>query len=366
MKVKEILKVVEGIAPPYLGVPKDNIGLQLGDPEAEVETVLLALELSEAVLEDADTCGAQLVITHHPLIYRPLTSIDCSTAPGAMIESALKRRLAVISAHTNLDAARHGVNDTLAHLAGVVETRALLPSSEHTLFKLTTFVPENDLEAVRRAICLAGGGEIGEYRFCTFRARGIGSFMGSEDSSPAIGEPGSLEEVDEFRLEVVVGRDRLDDVIQAMKRAHSYEEVAYDVYPLRNTQFELGLGRIGRLRRPATVEEFARHIKEVLAAPYVLVEGDAEREVKTVAVLAGSGGSALNAAVRAGADLFLTGELGYHDALNAAQEGLAVVAAGHYCTEQPAMHVLEEMLAERIPDVNITLGEGGAEPYWTL
>ena len=366
MKVKEILKVVESIAPPYLGAPKDNIGLQVGDPEAEVETVLLALELNEAVLEDADTSGAQLVITHHPLIHRPLARIDCSTASGAMIEAALKRRLAVVSAHTNLDAARHGVNDTLAHLAGVGNTRPLVPSSEDRLYKLATFVPENDLEAVRRAICLAGAGEIGEYQFCTFRTKGIGSFMGSEGTHPAIGEPGNLEEVEEFRLEAIVGRDVLDDVIQAMNRAHSYEEVAYDVYPLENSQSELGLGRVGQLEEPATLEEFARRIKEALAAPYVLVGGDGEREVSTVALLAGSGGSALTAAVRAGAEVFLTGELGYHDGLRAAQEGIAVVAAGHYCTEQPAMHMLEEMLAERIPDINITLGEGGAEPYWML
>jgi len=363
MKVKEILKILESIAPPYLAVPKDNIGLQLGNPEADVETVLISLEMNNSVIGDAETAGAQLIITHHPLIYRPLASINCASSSGALIATALRKGLAVISAHTNLDATRHGVNDTLARLADIAAPVPLIPSTEHKLYKLVTFVPENDLEGVRRAICLAGAGEIGEYEFCTFRAKGTGSFMGSANSNPAIGEPENLEEVEEYRLEAVVERDILDDVINALNGAHSYEEVAYDIYPLENAAPTMGLGRVGLLDEPTTVAEFADRIKEILGAPYVLVGGDGEDEINSVAVLGGSGGSGLSAAIRSGADLFLTGELGYHDGLQALEEGMAVVVAGHYATEQPAMNVLEEMLAERMPDINITISEEGAEPY---
>ena len=341
----------------------DNVGLQLGMPDAEVSTLLLALEVTEQVLSEAGSAGAELIVTHHPLIYRPLNAIDGTKRAGALVSKAIRAGLTVISAHTNLDCARYGVSETLAQLAGLEAVRPLIPSAEHKQYKLVTFVPENDLENVRRAIGLAGAGRIGEYRFCTFRTKGVGSFMGGPGSQPTIGEAGRLDETEEFRLETVVARDIVDDVVNALITSHSYEEVAYDLYPLSGGSVELGLGRVGPLAEPVTAGEFVDRIKTALNAPYVLLEGDRDRDIRTVAVCGGSGGSALDAAIASGADLFLTGELGYHDAQRCQWEGMCVAVAGHFCTEQPAMQVFEEMLAEQLADVNITLSEGGGEPY---
>ena len=249
---------------------------------------------------------------------------------------------------------------------GIEETRPLVPSPEHRQYKLVTFVPEGDLEEVRQAMGAAGAGRIGDYRFCTFRTPGTGSFMGKAGTHPAVGEPGRLEEVKEYRLETIAGRDVLDAVVAALKGAHSYEEVPFDVYPLEGGPAELGLGRAGNLAEPVAVREFLENAKTVLNSPVILFSGEAEREIRRVAVCGGSGGAALAAAIDSGADLYLAGELNYHDVLRAQGEGLCVAAAGHFSTERPGLAVFEEMLAEQLQGVNIILSETGGEPFMAL
>ncbi|CAB3391246.1 Nif3-like dinuclear metal center hexameric protein [Kyrpidia spormannii] len=347
VKVGDIVAWMDEWARPALAIDGDPVGLQLGDPAKPVTKVLATLELTPVVAEEAVARGAQLVVSHHAVLYRPADRIREDDPAGRMLRRLIQADVAVYNAHTNLDVAPGGVNDQLVERLGLVDVEVLAPTRHERMFKLAVFVPVDHHRQVLDAVCSAGAGWIGGYSSCTFNIPGKGTFKPEEGANPYIGSVGKLEEVDEIRLETVVPADRLNAVVDAMLAAHPYEEVAYDVYPLERPVKTFGIGRIGTLAKPMALKELAVFIKDRLDAPGVRFCGDASQRVSRLAVLGGSGMGWAEEARKKGADAFLTGDVKHHDALDALAAGLPVIDAGHYSTERWIVPVIVAYLQAR-------------------
>ncbi len=338
------IDALDALFPPAWAEEWDSVGLQVGDPAAPAPRAMVALDPTAEVIEEAGRAGCGILVTHHPLLFRPLARLDLRDPVAAAAAAALRVGVAVFACHTNADVAEPGVSDALAAALDIEVTGVLRPTAAGQRVKLVTFVPVEATAKVLDAIAGAGAGAIGEYSHCSFRVRGTGTFLPSERANPAVGERGELTEVEEDRLEVLVPRERVATVIEAMVDAHPYEEVAYDVFPLAGGGGR-GLGRTGRLPAPMSARDLANLCEERLASPARLV-GDADREVRAVALCGGSGSSLIPDAIRAGADAFVTGDLKHHQALDAAAAGLTVIDAGHHGTEQPFVRVLAALLRD--------------------
>ncbi len=352
----EIAEAVERIAPSALAEDWDNPGLQVGDPDGEVDRVLVALTPLPEVFEEAEEIGANFLLFHHPLIFRSLTSVDLTSYPGDLIARAVRDNLAVYAAHTNYDAAPGGVSVALAESLGLRSPlRVMVPKGE--MRKLVVFVPEEDADVIADTLAEAGAGVIGEYTHCTFRAPGTGTFFGGEGTDPYAGEKGRLERVPELRLETVIPAHAAPRAAAAARAAHPYEEPALDVYPVDGHPEGCGYGRLGRLPEPLAPEELREHVSESLGFPARLVANPRrERLAERVAVLGGSGGSFVREAALSDADAYVTGDLDYHDALLAESLGLVAIDAGHAATELPSLEPLARRLAELV-DVPVSVSK---------
>ncbi|MBM4160821.1 MAG: Nif3-like dinuclear metal center hexameric protein [Ignavibacteria bacterium] len=346
MTVADIEKFFDIWAPRWAASERDNVGLQVGHRLRSVKRILVALDVTAEVVSEAARKKVDLIVSHHPLLFRPPSSITSSDRVGRLVLTLAQKKIAVFSAHTNLDSARDGVSFSLARVLGLQRIRFLAPLKD-TLVKLAVFVPEGHAEGVTSAMTTAGAGVIGNYTSCSFRLKGTGTFRGAQDSKPFVGRALQLESVDEVRLEMIVPRARLRDVIAAMKSAHPYEEVAYDVYPLQNEDPNFGMGAIGELPRPVTLKSLLNRTKRRLNAEALRYVGHLNRRVRRVAVCGGSGSELLNEAIAAGADVFLTADIRYH-AFHEAQDRIALVDAGHWETEHPALAAIERRLREFI------------------
>jgi dinuclear metal center YbgI/SA1388 family protein len=363
--VAATIEYLEQFAPPSLAADWDNVGLLLGDPGAEVRRVLTCLTVTPESAAEAVEMGAQLVITHHPILFRAVKRLTGDTPEGRMLCALVRDGVAVYSPHTAFDNTRGGINESLAARLGLVEVGPLRALDGPRQCKLVVFVPDADLGKVSDALFAAGAGQIGQYRECSFRLNGTGTFFGTEGTNPAVGEKGRREEVSEWRLEVVCAEERVGAAVTAMRRAHSYEEPAFDVYPLRPTKSGLGIGRVGRLAGPATLEDFARAVRTTLRCGPVQVVGEPDRKVERVAIVCGAGGEMLPDAVRARADVFLTGEMRFHDYLAAQTQGIGLCLPGHYPTERFALEELADRLRSHWPDLEVSASRREQDPvHW--
>lgn len=345
VKCRTIMAALERLAPRSLAAGWDNVGLLVGSPEQEVASLLVTLDVTPQVAGQAVTDGVDMIVAHHPLIFKTLSAIRTDTPQGRTLAALLAAGIAVAAAHTNLDAAAGGVNDVLAARLGLTGLRPLVVDGRERLLKLAVFVPEGHVEDVRRALAAAGAGHIGNYSHCTFQAAGTGTFLPLEGTQPFLGEQGKLEYAAECRLETILPEKIAVPVIDAMLKAHPYEEVAYDLYALENPGREFGLGRVGRLAAPEPFAVFADRVTAALGLSHLRIAGPTDREVGTVAVCGGSGGNFLAIAAAAGADVLVTGDVKYHEALEAAAVGLTLVDAGHFATERPVVEALAGYLA---------------------
>lgn len=366
-KVEQIIRYLEELAPPQWAESWDNVGLQVGDPQAPAGSVLVALELTDGVVEEAVQSGARMVVVHHPPIFKPLKALRFDTAGGRRLQRLIQAGIALYAAHTNLDQARGMTNDSLAAAAGLAEHAVLQQVGEERYQKLVVFVPQGYEDGVRDALARAGAGHIGNYSHCTFQAQGTGTFLPLEGSTPFLGEQGRLERAAEYRLETIIPESRARQAVQAMLAAHPYEEVAYDLYPLANPGPVRGHGRIGPLEQPTTLGALVDRLKGRLAIPHLRMVGDPARTVSTVAVGAGSGGFLIGAAARRGADVLVTGDVGYHDAQEATDLGLAVLDVGHYGSEAIVVPPLAAYLRERLAadglPVAVVESQAGCDPF---
>jgi dinuclear metal center YbgI/SA1388 family protein len=327
------LRLLDEWYPPSWAEEWDNSGLQVGDRSWPADRVLVALDPTDDVVAEAADKGCGLLVTHHPLLFRPVSRLDVGERQGKAIAAALGARVTVFSCHTNADVASPGVSDALAEALDLEVTGVLDETAAGERVKLVTFVPAEATAKVLDAIAGARGGVIGEYTHCSFRVRGTGTFLPSDRARPVVGERGELNEVEEDRLEVVVPSESIRGAIEAMVDAHPYEEVAYDVYPLASGG-GLGLGRLARPRQGLTATQLADRCRDRLGAS-VRLAGRQDRGVRTVALCGGSGASLILGAIRAGADAYVTGDVKHHQALDAAAQGLTVLDAGHHATEWP-------------------------------
>jgi len=331
-KVADIVGIINKIAPMVLAETWDNPGLQIGDPGAEVSRIMVALDPTPAVIDSAIAASSQLLVTHHPLIFKPLKSITTATPHGALIQKAIKAGVSIVTLHTNYDIATGGLNDLLAEKIGLSSCVPLKVTTVGELVKLVTFVPTDHLANVRTALFPFVALQ-GKYRDCSFAAGGVGTFTPLEGADPFIGTVGAMSSEHEERLEMLIPRSRLPRALKALLAAHPYEEPAFDIYPLQNEGEKLGLGRIGRLPLAVTLAEYAGQLRTDLSAPGLRYVGDPMKKIAKVALCSGSGASLLHDAARSGADVLVTGDVKYHEARDAEDLGLALIDAGHFPTE---------------------------------
>jgi dinuclear metal center YbgI/SA1388 family protein len=364
----EVIQLFELFSPKGYAMEGDKIGLQIGRLNKPVENVMVTLDVLENVVDEAIQKNVQLIIAHHPPIFRPLQKLVTDTPQGRMLEKLIKHDIAVYAAHTNLDVAKGGVNDLLAEAIGLQDVELLVPTYETKLKKLVVFVPKTHSDQVRTALGSAGAGAIGNCSHCSSSSEGSGYFLPGENTHPFIGRVGEIETVPEDRIETIFPEGIEKRVLSAMLKAHPYEEVAYDIYPLDNKGIELGLGRIGTISE-VTLQEFAQHVKKVFGLRGLRVVGDLQAKVKKVAVLGGDGNKYWNQAKFKGADVYVTGDMYYHVAHDALVSGLNIVDPGHHVEmvmKQGVTNVLTKMCADKGYDVNIFPSELVTDPFQFL
>ncbi|WP_127533026.1 Nif3-like dinuclear metal center hexameric protein [Paenibacillus kobensis] len=367
-KGQTVAQLMEQLAPKHYAVEGDKIGLQLGTLNKPIPKVLVALDVTDKVVDEAIQAGANLIVAHHAIIFRPIAKIDTSTPAGKLYEKLIKHDIAVYIAHTNLDVTDGGINDWMADLLGIVPEGRSSLEEVHTdkLFKLVVFVPETHGERVQQAIWQAGAGTIGKYDCCSFVLEGTGTFRPGDGTNPFIGQQGKLEKVNEVRIETIVPHSIHRAVVQAMLKAHPYEEVAYDLYPVDLKGRSFGLGRVGKLEEPATLGELAERVKSVFEVPFVRVVGDLSAPVRKLAVLGGSGAKYVRNAKFAGADVMVTGDIDYHTAHDALADGMMIIDPGHNVEKIMKQRVadwLAAQLTERKSTTEVVASALSTEPF---
>ena len=366
--VADFCATMESIAPTALAQSWDNVGLLAGDRQGPADHVLACIDLTPVVLQEALQEKTDVILAYHPPTLKPVSSI-CADGTGTevLVFQCIRNGIAVYSVHTALDAADGGTNDAIASLCGIEETEALeyVDDPATDVCKLVVFVPPNAIKKVSEAMFSAGAGNIGEYSRCSYRTSGQGTFFGGEATRPTVGEPGRMEYVDEIRLEIVVPLTVLPAVVTAMVRAHPYEEPAFDVYPLKPPLVR-GIGRIGRLPRPAHLATLARKLKRATDAVHVQIVGPPDRMVDRAVIVVGAAGSLPFRASLARNDVIITGEIRHHDALAVQRYGCIAIALGHWASERPVLAPLAQRLQAALPGITVTISQSDKNPFHSL
>ena len=349
---QKLLGLLEQLAPKKYAESWDNVGLLLGNDEVEIDKVMVTLDVTEVVVDEAIEKNVDLIISHHPVIFKGMKNITDRTYQGRLIRKLIKNDIHVYSAHTNLDIAKGGLNDYLMNLIGLDDLSLLTVSDSLAFYKLITFVPTDSSEMVKNALFKAGAGRLGDYDECSYQTVGSGNFRPNEGANPAIGEIGSRESVEEVKIETIVPEKDLDRCLRALIKAHPYETLAYDVFKMENLSEPYGLGRTGKYAEPIAGEAFLKQVKEVLGAEILKVAGKVPEQVKKVGLCTGAGSEFIHAAKRKGCDVFITGDVKYHEAQLAEQLDVCIVDAGHFETENIYMSYLQEYLEEKCIDKN--------------
>ncbi len=368
--VSSVVDALERAYPPHLAESWDAVGLICGDPEAPVDKVAFALDCTEAVADQAVAAGAQMLVVHHPLLLRGVSSVAANTPKGKIIHKLISNNVALFAAHTNADSARPGVNDQLATLCGITPGRPLAPKLQG-LDKWGVQVPIDQASALKDAIFDAGAGEIGEYSQCAFSFEGQGQFSPSAKANPAIGQREQLETVQELRIEFVAARGKRTAIMQALRAAHPYEEPAFDITALEATEpleKACGLGRLGTLEQPMRFEDYVQMIANQLPATAwgVRAAGDPDKMVQCIAVSSGAGDGFIEEAAKLGADVFLSSDLRHHpvdEALRAFD--MCIIDTAHWASEYPWTSQASQVLSQALPDIAVEVLATRTDP-WTI
>ncbi len=364
--VADLVAYFSRFAPPTTAATWDNVGLIIGDTAGPANRILTCLTITPNVVAEAVAENVDAIVSHHPVLFRAVKSLSSQTPEGRLLLPLLRAGIAVYSPHTAFDDCRGGINDDICERLGLIDVQPLRAAtpSEFGEYKLVVFVPESDAATVADALFAAGAGKIGYYEQCSFRTPGTGTFFGKVAAKPAIGQKGQREVVAEFRLEVVVLKSRIERVVAALRQSHRYEEPAYDLYPLHNPN-RTGTGRIGKLATPQTLEALAQLTAKALSASAVQFVGSPERNITRVAIACGAAGEYLPDAIRANADVFLTGEVRFHDALSAEAANIALILPGHFATERPAIERLATRLQTEFPTAKVWPSHSERDPLQT-
>lgn len=359
MRIRSILDAIEDFAPRALQESYDNAGLQAGDATNDCTGVLLTLDVSERTVDEARERGCNLIVSHHPLLFKGVKTISPTTSTGRILIKAIKNDIAIYAAHTNLDNARNGVSYRMAAKLGLTNIQTLEPQQE-TLAKIAVFVPDEYADKVTQALFEAGAGEIGDYKSCCYRTKGIGSFEPNEDANPFIGENGEVCHTEETKIEVIIPTWKVDRAIRNMIAAHPYEEPAYDVFPLKNADNYSGSGVVGDIE-PARLEEFLNKTKSIFNVGAIRYAGDKTKTIRRVALCGGSGAFLIGKAIASGADLYITGDVKYHD-FTTYEGQIAIADIGHYESEQCTKEIFYEIIQKNFPNFASYFAETDTNP----
>ncbi|MFA6944889.1 MAG: Nif3-like dinuclear metal center hexameric protein [Pedobacter sp.] len=353
MKLRELTSFLESIAPPAYQEDYDNSGLIVGHQDMEIKGALISLDCTESVIEEAIQYGLNLVISHHPIVFKELKKFNGKNYVERVVIKAIKHDIAIFAIHTNLDHVSEGVNRKICDRLGVQNCRILSPKSG-TLRKIVTFSPPDSSEMVRAAMFAAGAGHIGNYSECSFNTGGTGTFKAMEGTDPFVGEIGKQHREQEVRMEMIYPAHLERNIVAAMHEVHPYEEVAYDIYPLNNLFSRVGSGMIGNLETDQDELEFLNFVKEKLGAKVIRHTALRSKKIRRVAVCGGSGSFLLQNAIGAGADIFITADFKYHEFFDA--EGKLIIAdVGHFESEQFTQELLLELITEKFSNFALRL-----------
>ncbi len=360
MKLRELATFLETIAPLAYQEDYDNSGLIIGDPDKEVNGALISLDCTEAVVDEAIANGLNLIISHHPIVFRGLKKFNGKNYVERVVIKAIKNDISLYAIHTNFDNVLAGVNKKICDKLGVKDPGILKPK-EGSLKKLVTFCPESDAEKVRKAMFDAGAGWIGNYSECSYNTDGFGTFKAGEGTDPHVGEIGKQHREPEVRIETIYPANIERKVIAGLIGAHPYEEVSYDLYPVSNPYPQVGSGMIGNLETDHNAADFLKHVKEKLHAKVIRHTNLTGKKIRRVAVCGGSGSFLLSNAISAGADIFITADFKYHEFFDA--EGKLIIAdVGHFESEQFTQELLLELITEKFPNFALRLTVQNTNP----
>jgi dinuclear metal center YbgI/SA1388 family protein len=368
MKLTKLITSLEQIAPPHLAEDWDNVGLLVGNRSGNTKRAMLTIDLTAEVFAEAKQKKIDLIIAYHPPIWDPLKKIVAGEGAVPLLYDVIRADMSIYTMHTGLDSAIGGINDVLAEIVGISNPQPLqqLTPTDSQFCKLAVFVPKSEIAKVSEAVFATGGGRISQdsnYSKCSFRSEGTGTFKCHPQSKPTIGKPGSFEQVDEIRFETVLPTAKLAPVIKAMLKAHSYEEPAYDIFPMLLPPDGLGLGRCGDLDKPVSVNALLTKIKKQLKTNVVGLIGPKRRQVKRAAVGAGSCGTILRDVIRHGCDFYLTGELKHHHAIELQEAGVTTACVSHTVSERLMLPRIARTLRRDHPTLDITVSTKDRDPF---
>lgn len=367
VKCQTIINHLEKLAPKRWAESWDNVGLLVGDPKQQIKRILVALDTTLNIIDEAVEKNVDMIVAHHPIIFKPLKSIRKDQVQGEILYKVIQNNISVYCAHTNLDTAVGGLNDLLAEKIGLEQVEVLDPTIYDTYKKIVIFVPKGHEEVVLQAMAKAGAGWIGNYSECSFMVEGTGTFRPQQGTQPYIGTQGVLEKAEEIRLETICLESQIKRVVNAMLKVHPYEEVAYDIIPIELGGVGYGIGRIGKLDKELTLKEYASQVKQSLNVESLRIVGDLNKSIKKVALCSGSGASYIQKAYYKGADVLVTGDVKYHDAQEAEHLGMALIDAGHFGTEYivtPLLKAYLEKLQDKTDDkLEVIISENNKELF---
>lgn len=351
VNVAQVIRLLEKWAPKKYAYDWDNVGLQIGSYEQAVTNCMVTLDVTESVVDEAIAKEANLIIAHHPLLFKPLKQIDIEKPIGKLIQKIIKNDISVYAAHTNLDVAPGGVNDLLADQLGLVDRKVLVPTIEEKRMKLIVYVPRAFVDPVYTALANKGAGFLGEYSHCSFRSEGVGTFYPLSDADPFIGEREQLTTVEEVKLEMLIQESQTSSIIATLRNVHPYEEPAFDLIELENDGNVMGIGRVGRLKETMDLRMFCEFVKKNMSVQGLRVTGNLTKKIQKVAILGGSGEKYIQHAKRSGADVYVTGDMSFHQAQDAEALGLAVVDPGHH-VEKVMIEGVRDYISKEIEKMN--------------
>ncbi|WFD12105.1 Nif3-like dinuclear metal center hexameric protein [Tepidibacter hydrothermalis] len=366
MYIKDIVKIFENKYPKSLAYNWDNVGLIIGNEMDSVSKIMLTLEATQAVIDEAVENKVDLIITHHPFIFKGLKKINTSTTKGTDIYKLIRNKISVYSAHTNFDIAYDGLNDEIAKRLDLKDVLVLDTTYDQKLYKIAVYVPVSHQECIRKTMADMGCGNIGNYSDCSFTFEGVGRFKPLNESNPYIGIKNEIETVEEVKIESICEESKLSEAINNIIKAHPYEEVAYDIYELKNKGKKYGLGRIGQLKNSMKFKELSEIVKKSLNINEIRVTGNLEDDVNKIAIVSGSGSEFINNAYNMGADVLITGDVKYHDAQNALELGIKVIDAGHFGSENIFSDIVEEYLQNKFENIEVLKSKSNINPFVTI
>ncbi len=362
MKINEIISYLETIADTSLQEQYDNAGLITGDAGWECNGIICTLDATEDVVNEAIEKKCNLIVAHHPIVFKGLKKINGKNYVEKTIIRAIKNDIAIYAIHTNLDNVKQGVNGRIAAMLGL-ENCKILAEKDNTLKKLFTFAPLDKADDVRNAIFAAGGGHISNYSECSFNAEGTGTFKGGEGTNPYVGQPGKQHQEKELKIEVIFPAYLERKIITAMIEAHPYEEVAYDIIQLANFNQSVGAGMVGELAQPIDEKQFLNNLKTIFKTPVVRHTRLSGKQIKRVAVCGGAGSFLISKALAASVDAYITADIKYHEFFDA-NDQLLLADIGHYESEQFTINLLQEVLEQKFPTFAVLKTEVKTNPVF--